>query len=168
MRRAIVVGCGNVLRGDDGVGIAAVRLLRQRLCREDQAVRWPGWQLVVVEVGGPGVELLDLLAGAEVALIVDAIAAGAPPGTIHRLAGGALAAGGEQQHLSSHAGGLATALALGRALFPEQWPGMVAVLGVEPATVRLGDALSPPVAAALPALIARLHGELEATLTNKG
>ena len=167
MRRAIVVGCGNPLRGDDGVGIAAVRLLRERLRQQDESARQPDWRLELVEADGPGLALLDLLVGAAVALIVDAIATGAPPGTIHRLDGAALAAANGQQRLSSHHAGLATALALGRALFPEQWPSIVAIWGIEPASVRLGDPLSPPVAAALAKLVAHLHEELGSTSTIK-
>lgn len=126
--------------------------------------------LDLVEAGGPGLALLDLFAGAEVALIIDAIVAGALPGTIHRCDGAVMASAAAhgQRHsgaLSAHDCDLATVLALGRALFPEQWPGTVAIWGIEPASVRLGEGLSAPVAAALPALVARIHGELEASLT---
>lgn len=73
--RALVLGLGNDLLGDDGVGLIVAREVRRRAP--------PG--IDVVESGEAGLALIELLAGYQVAVIVDAIHTGAPPGTVHRL-----------------------------------------------------------------------------------
>jgi len=72
-RRCLLLALGNDILGDEGVGLAAARLL------------WPEFQGVVdiVEVPGPGLALLELLEGYDRALLLDAVFTGyAPPGTV--------------------------------------------------------------------------------------
>ena len=89
---------------------------------------------------------------------VDATRVGAPPGTIHRhtLADDLDA---RTAPSSSHAAGVATAVALARRL--DALPDDLVVLGVEPADVSMGEGLSAPVAAALPDLVARIRAEVD-------
>jgi len=147
----LVIGCGNLLREDDGVGIRAVRLLKARKLPE--GVR-------VVEAGCPGLGLLDLLAGSERAVIVDAVVSGAPPGTLHRFGPGVLP---ERNWLplSLHGVNLVDALALGRTAAPEQLPGSITIFGVEIARRGMGEGLSPEVEAALPELVEMILSELK-------
>jgi hydrogenase maturation protease len=77
--RAVVLGLGNDLLGDDGIGLIVAREVRRRAP--------PGVE--VVESGEAGLALIELLMGYQVAVIVDAIRTGAPPGTLHRLDRGA-------------------------------------------------------------------------------
>jgi len=72
--RIIVAGVGNVLRGDDGFGIAvAVRLLEQEPPREVE----------VLDIGIGGIHLVqELFAGADGLIVVDALELGRPPGTV--------------------------------------------------------------------------------------
>jgi hydrogenase maturation protease len=72
MRRILVAGVGNVLRGDDGFGAAVV----SRLADVPEGVE-------VVETGIGGVALLqELLAGCDGLVLVDAVDEGRPPGTV--------------------------------------------------------------------------------------
>lgn len=74
----LVAGVGNVLRGDDGFGIAVVQQLAKR--------RDLPPTVTVVEVGIGGISLVqDLLDGYDVLLIVDAVDRGGAPGTIYLL-----------------------------------------------------------------------------------
>lgn len=76
--RILVAGLGNVLRGDDGFGIAVVRRLQQRPDLP-AGVR-------VTEVGIGGIALVqELLDGYGLLIVVDAVAGGAPPGTVTTL-----------------------------------------------------------------------------------
>lgn len=146
----LVIGCGNLLREDDGVGIRAVRLLKER--RLPAGVR-------VIEAGCPGLGLLDLLEGADRAVIVDAVVSGAPPGTLYRFGPGALP-DRDWLPLSLHGVNLVDALALGRIASPDRLPGSITIFGVEIARRGMGEGLSPEVEAALPALVEMILREL--------
>ncbi len=75
--RVKIVGCGNLLSRDEGVGIHAVRILREGILPPE---------VEVVEMGKPGVDFLQVLKDCSCLLIIDATAQGEkPPGTVHRL-----------------------------------------------------------------------------------
>jgi len=77
-RHVLVAGVGNVLRGDDGFGIAVVQQLAQRSDLPST--------VKVVEVGIGGISLVqELLDGYDVLLIVDALDRGGAPGAIYLL-----------------------------------------------------------------------------------
>lgn len=167
--RVSILGCGNPLRRDDGVAIAAVRLLREEVSRGGRGARWPNLQLDIIETDWPGLALLELLKGARAAFFVDAIVTGARPGTIHRFEGREFARvisstrnsfSSRATFLTSHDLGLASVLSLGYAVHPERLPGAVTIWGVEPKTVQFGEGLSREVAGAIPILVASLCDEL--------
>ncbi len=136
----VILGVGNLLRGDDGIGVHAAQALAQD----------PPPGACVVDAGTDMLSALPHLAGAARALVIDAVQGGGRPGTLYRLAESDLAPG--QASAAAHAVNLLAA----RRLLPPgtAWPA-VTVLGVEPASLDYGMTLSPPVAAALPALLAR-------------
>jgi len=75
--KTLVLGLGNELLADDGIGIAAARLLSKEV----------GAGVEVVESSLAGLPLMDVLSGYERAIIIDAVCTGtAPPGTIIELA----------------------------------------------------------------------------------
>ncbi len=152
--RITVLGVGNVLRRDDGVGVHVVEELRRRF-------RFPeGVRLVDGGLGGPA--LLGALEGAEALIAVDAVRGGQPPGTLYRIPAAELLRdrGGAPSLWTLHEAGLPDLLALAlRAA-----PGLQAtVLGVEPLETReWGTELTEPVAARLPALVDLVLEELAA------
>ncbi len=144
--RIRVLGLGNEMLADDGIGILAAREIGRRF---DGAVE-------VVCSQGSGFDLLDELAGATYAAVVDAVETGAaPPGTVHILTE-------EQVRSASAAGphglGLFEALAAVRRLgLPV--PDRVVILAVEAADcVTVGGAMHPDVRAAA-ARVADTFGE---------
>lgn len=139
----VILGAGNLLAADDGVGIHAARALA---ARDDlpESVR-------VLDVGTIGPDALALIGVDEAVVILDAVRAGDPPGTLHRLALDAVQAP-VAAPLSVHDLGIAHLLAEARLLGR---PLRGTLLGVEPARIEMMVAsLSAPVAAALPALVA--------------
>jgi hydrogenase maturation protease len=153
--RTLVVGVGNDGRGDDAVGPLVARLLADALAADP-----PAGVEVVAWTGDP-MGLLDLWAGVDRLVLVDAIASGAAPGTCRRLGPDArfrTDAGG-----STHGLGLSTALALARAM--ERAPACVEVWGIEGTAFESGAPLTPAVALAALALAARLSGELGETVS---
>lgn len=130
MMPAIVVGIGQPLAGDDGVGPMVARMV----AADGQAA---------VEAADASV-LLPLLAAGRRVVIVDAVIADRPSGTVLHLSAPALA--GEVAPLSSHGLGLAATLEMARVLYGEA---QVEIVGVVIARPRAGDGLSPEVAAAV-------------------
>jgi hydrogenase maturation protease len=144
------LGIGNLIMSDDGVGVRVV----QRLAAE---YSFPA-EVELIDGGTLGLDLLPLLEGLERLLIVDAMEAGGPPGTVSRLTGDQIPRAFETR-LSAHQMGLKDLLAVSR-LLGNPAPEMV-LLGVQPECIELGMELSPPVAAALDTLVGMVLRELE-------
>ncbi|MCB1496280.1 MAG: hydrogenase maturation protease [Bauldia sp.] len=135
----MIVGIGNPDRGDDAVG----RLVARRL----RAMVGPG--VAVVEHDGEAASLLDRLAGARTAFLIDACVSGAPPGTARRIDLGTDAGilPDLQFGLSTHGFGLAEAIALGRAL--GSLPPRAIVYAIEAGSFETGGGLTRAVADAV-------------------
>ncbi|HZQ16566.1 MAG TPA: hydrogenase maturation protease [Gaiellaceae bacterium] len=136
-----VIGVGNRWRRDDAVGLEVAA--RVRAAAPDG--------VEVLEREGEPVALLDAFDGADAVVLVDAVSSGAPPGTLHRLDAVASALPGELFRRSTHHLGVPEAVELGRAL--GRLPSAVVVIGVEGGSWDAGEALSPPVAAAVGAAV---------------
>jgi len=143
-----VVGVGNPMRGDDGIGPAALRALAADVAPAGADL---------VQLDGEPARLIEVWRGRRRVVVVDAARTGAPPGTIHRLTLDD-DLGATTAPASSHGAGVATAVALARRL--DALPDELVVLGVEPADVAMGEGLSAPVAAALPGLVTRIRAEV--------
>lgn len=135
--RATVLGIGNPLMGDDGVGIT----LLEQLMRLDL-----GQDVELVDGGTIGLSLLPIVLDAESLLVLDAVA-GPSEGTVVKLSGDQLPRL-LRTKLSPHQVGLLDVLASARLLGQE--PSRIAVVGVVPAYVDMHVGLSSKVAAALP------------------
>ena len=145
--QTIVLGMGNLLLGDEGVGVHAARLLTQ----EEQP---PGTE--VLEVGSAILDALPSLKLADRVIVLDAVMADGPPGTVYRLP----FTGCERPSRlgSLHGFDLSRVMALaGRKRRQD-----VLVLGVEPATISWSMDLSPQVAQALPHFIDAIKKEISA------
>lgn len=155
---AVVIGIGNPGRGDDAAGLAAAaRLQRPGALPEGVAVR---------AQGGEPAALLEALAGAEAAWLIDACASGGPAGAVRRLDAAAgplpLAPGA----MSSHGLGLAEAIELARAL--GGLPPRCVVYAIEGAGFALGAPLSAAAEAGVAEVVARLRAEIAATAAGEG
>ncbi len=133
-----MLGLGSRLRGDDGLGPAIVDWLNQRALPPD---------VVALEGGTPGLELVLTLADYPRALIVDAADLGQAPGQWARLTRHQVTAAAGAG-LSLHAAGLAEALALGAEL--GTLPADLVIYGVQPARLDWSQELSPQAQAAVP------------------
>jgi hydrogenase maturation protease len=134
--RIVILGLGNLLMRDDGVGVHAVRVLA-----EDPP---PG--AVVADVGTAVLDALPLLEEADFAIAIDAIDAGKPAGTLYRLSIDAV-------ELPRRTGTLhELTLPAALRLLPEESRPPVTVLGVQPEVIEAGMVPSPVVEAAIPRL----------------
>jgi hydrogenase maturation protease len=146
-----VIGLGSPLMGDDGVGLAALERLRERFAG-DAGLDW-------IDGGTAGLALLPALESARRVLLLDAIDAGAAPGTLVELAGEALPRRIAAK-LSPHQVDVAELLAL--AALRGSGPEELVAIGVQPERVALGVGLSRPVAAALAGVVEGASARLRA------
>ena len=134
----VVIGIGNLLRHDDGVG--------SRVARQLEALAPPGVEVRTHDGGGLG--LMDAWKGVSAAVVVDAVSSGAPAGTIFRFDA---AAQPLPEHLgatcSTHGFGLDNAVELARIL--NRLPGRLIVIGVEGGDFSRGSGLSSAVEGAV-------------------
>lgn len=138
-RHTVVVGLGNEIVGDDGVGIWVARELSQILQERTD--------VEVVPLPWAGFALLDVLVGRRCAAIVDCLCTGLhPPGTIIHL--NEKAVSGSVRLNSFHDIGIFTVLELGRKM-GWKMPEVIAIWGIEGAELdRFQERLSPSVAKA--------------------
>lgn len=149
--RVIVLGVGNILLTDEGVGVRAV----ERLLSDYRL----GPEVEVIDGGTCGMEMLEDLAHADHLIIVDAVRSGQAPGTMVRIAGPDIPVFFKTK-LSPHQVGLSDVLAT--LAFTGEQPGSVTVIGVEPVSFGTAMALTPQVEALLPAVVEHLAVELRA------
>lgn len=138
--RPAIIGVGNVLMGDDGVGPAAVEALRRAAAAENAEL---------VEAGLAFSEVLCDIDPARPVVIIDAVRGGGPPGSIYRLTVDDLAgdSGSMPSAVSLHEVNVLPALRM-EALAGRDFTD-VTIFGVEPDTVAWGQGLSAPVAEAV-------------------
>ncbi|MBU0621988.1 MAG: HyaD/HybD family hydrogenase maturation endopeptidase [Gammaproteobacteria bacterium] len=147
--RIVVLGVGNILLSDEGIGVRAIEKLQQDYYLPPE--------VVIIDGGTTGMEMLEDLSNADHIVIIDAVRAGKPPATIIRLADEQVPVFFKTK-LSPHQIGLSDVLATLE--FIGEQPGGVTVFGVEPVSLETGMALTPQVEARLPALLEMVATEL--------
>lgn len=146
----VIVCCGNPLAGDDGVGSRIARGLERALRERPDLC---GKNVLLVDAGTPGLGLIDLIRGRDLAIVVDAVKSGSPPGTV--------ITGRVEETIpklrrgwSLHSLGVTESLELGRLVEPDDMPRDILFVGVEVGDATPGKiGLTPPVEAAVPRAI---------------
>ncbi len=140
----LVIGIGNPDRRDDGAGPAVARMIRNGHT-----------SVAVVEKTGDPLELIELWDGAQLAIVVDAVSSGRPPGTVIRIetAGSAIP---DRSH-STHGLGLHTAIELAGEI--GRLPDNLIVFAIEGLDFSYGCGFSDEVSAGIEAC-ARMISEV--------
>lgn len=140
----LLLGIGNVLLRDEGVGVAVARAIS-----EDAATGEGGLPAgtLVVDGGTLGLDLLPMLEDARAAVLVDAVNLRQPAGTVAVLRDDAIHVALER-HVSPHQVGIGDLLGAARLAGKLSKP--VALVGVQPGSIEVGLELTPEVAAAVP------------------
>lgn len=150
--RVVVLGVGNVLMSDEGVGVHAVEALGNGYDVPDE--------VEIIDGGTSGMDCLDRIADADLLLIADCMRSkDKAPGTITRLEDGQIDAWFKTK-ISPHQVGLSDVLAACN--FHGMAPKRVVLLGVQPASFDTSMELTPAIAAVLPDLLGRMITEIEA------
>lgn len=149
----LVVGCGNLLRGDDAAGPVLVRRLAER--GVPAGVR-------LVDGGTAGMDVAFAMRGVRRVIVVDASRVGVAAGVVHRVPGEAL------EDLEPPQGNLHQfrwdqALGFARWLLKDEYPHDVVVWLIEGETYEVGAPLSPVVDAAVDRVVDRILAETAET-----
>lgn len=145
--RTLIIGCGNLLRGDDAAGPVLVRRLWERGLPE--GVR-------CADGGTGGMDVAFQMRGVPHVILVDACSSGAEPGTIYRIPGEEVEHLPPLGQLNLHAFRWDHALAFARWMLKDDYPRHVEVYLIEGLALGIGAPLSPAVDAAIDRVIARL------------
>lgn len=150
--KTLILGIGNPLLTDDGVGILVAEAVRERLAIEHPALTNGPDALATAAVGVGGLALMEAMLGYERVIVIDAmLRADATPGRLHRMSLEELEALSPTEHSSSpHDTSLAAALALGRTIgLP--LPDDVVIFAIEVSNVLdFAETPTAAVAAAIP------------------
>ena len=148
----LVLGVGNILMRDEGVGVRVVERLRVSPELLPADVR-------IVDGGTLGLDLLPLIEEARGLILVDAIDVQAAPGTLVVLRGHDVT-GAFGGHVSPHQMGVGDLVAIGEltAVLPEA----ITLVGIQLAEIDVGLELSEAVEAAVPGAVIAVRDELRA------
>ncbi len=145
----LLLGLGNILLQDEGLGVRAL----ERLCARYQLPT----EVHPLDGGTLGLDLLPYLEQASHLLIIDAVHIGQSPAGLVRLEGEQMLPALTKK-LSAHQVGLRELLAVSQ--LRNTLPPRLVLWGMEPAGLDWGLDLTPPVAAALDGLVTAVVQEL--------
>jgi len=156
-RNIVVLGIGNLLKGDDGVGVRVIEALASRSLPDD---------VECIDGGTGGPTLMIHVEGARALIVVDAVNLGAPPGAVRAFSLEEIEDTGGPACFSLHDVGILPMLDLARAL--GTLPPVVRIVGVQPERFDLGDRLTPAVEDAVPRAADLVMKEIERLAVNDG
>lgn len=155
--KTLVIGLGNPILTDDGVGVKVAHAVK------DSLTSYPRNDLTITEVGVGGLRLMEMMVGYDRVILIDALIQdhGNQPGTIRRMTLDDLRTISPTQHSASvHDTTLVTALEMGQRIglpLPEE----IIIYAVEVENVLdFGEQPTPAVAEAIPRVTAAVLGEL--------
>ncbi len=151
MDQIILIGLGNILLTDDGVGVHVINRLKERY---DFTPR-----LSLIDGGTLGLDLLPLLQDKTMILLVDAVDFGKEPGHIEEMEDDQipLTLGAK---LSVHHIGLPDLLAVAK--WTDVKPKKICLIGIQPKSLNIGLEMTPLIQGKLKELVERVIAKLEA------
>jgi len=146
-----ILGCGNTLMGDDGVGIRVIEKLQEMKLPEN---------IEIIDAGVGGMAILSWIEDADKVVIVDAVQTGnEPPGTVYMFTDKELPPS-DMFMLSLHDLNLVDTINVGRVV--QKMPDEIVIIGVEVKRVaEFTKELTPEVEGAIPEVLDLVLKELE-------
>ncbi|MCP4770231.1 MAG: hydrogenase maturation protease [Planctomycetes bacterium] len=150
MTKKVLIGLGNLLMTDEGIGVRIIQeLVRTHRISSD---------IEALDLGPGGLPVLHALDGVEHAIFVDCAFMGEEPGTLKRFRAEEAQTVKVQARQSAHEGDLFETLELAKRV--GQCPSDIVVFGIQPGVVELGVDLSPTLEEQLPAYVDAVAAEL--------
>jgi hydrogenase maturation protease len=148
----VLLGVGNVLQTDDGVGVHVVNQMAQ--------LNLPD-QVELVDGGTAGYDILSLIENRKLLIVIDAVDGGMEPGTLFRFTPDDVEHYQDRMN-SLHQFGLMEAIRMAR--LTESAPEKTVIIGIQPSVVDWGMTLSDPVRQSVPKVIWTVLEEINAFL----
>jgi len=133
-----IIGCGNLNRSDDAVGVIIAQRLQQFMAKNPHPL------VQVYDCGTAGMEVMFQARGSQKLIIIDASSTGSEPGAVFKVPGKELETLPEPSY-NLHNFRWDNALAAGRKIFQNDFPQEVTVYLIEAANLDLGLELSPTI-----------------------
>jgi len=147
--KIVVIGVGNLLLKDEGVGVHVARELQKKSLPEGVAI---------LDGGLGGIGLLDFFGDASKALLVDAAEMNLDTGAVVRFTPDEVRGNSIRPMFSSHDVGLLDVLELARGL--GRCPAEVVIIGIQPGEISWGTDLTPEVQASVPKAVEMVLEEI--------
>lgn len=144
----LVMGVGNILLSDEGVGVRVIEAMRD--------INLPD-TIEILDVGTGALDIIDIIADREKVIIIDAVKGGSEPGAVYRFTPNDIAIQSPTP-ISVHQFDIPGTLNM--AELAGCMPHQVVIFGIEPQRVEWGLELSPEVAAVIPRVIELITSEL--------
>jgi hydrogenase maturation protease len=151
MKPVRILGVGNVLCTDDGLGPYVIKALEAQF-------EFPEG-VEVLDVGTPGLDFTPYLADARMVIVLDTVKGEQPPGTLRLLRDGEIVAKPPPSRMSPHEPGLREALMATE--LAEMSPEEILLIGVIPESTEQGTKLTEAVKSAVPSVVDTVVAELE-------
>jgi hydrogenase maturation protease len=133
-----IIGCGNLNRSDDGIGVIIIQRLQKYLLKN------PHPQVQIFDCGTAGMEVMFQAKGSKQLIIVDASSTGSEPGAVFKVPGNELETLPEPSY-NLHNFRWDNALAAGRKIFQNDFPSDITVFLIEAGNLDFGFELSAAV-----------------------
>jgi hydrogenase maturation protease len=147
-RPILVLGIGNILLRDEGVGVRVIEQMQNMHLPDD---------VELVDGGTAGADLLDVLAERKKVIVIDAVQADCEPGTVLRFTANDLVQP-DGVGMSLHELGLGEALTMTKQLGCA--PADVVVFGIKPKDISCGLELSEQISASIPKVVELVLSEI--------
>jgi hydrogenase maturation protease len=146
-----ILGVGNVLCTDDGLGPYVIKVLESQFSFRDG--------IEVIDLGTPGMDLTPYLADARMVIVIDTVRGDQAPGSLRLLRDREIVAKPPPSRMSPHEPGLREALMATE--FSDSSPDEILFVGVIPESTEQGTSLTAPLKEAVPAVVDAVVQELE-------
>jgi len=137
-RNLTIIGCGNLNRNDDAIGVIIAQRLQQYLAT------YPHPHVKVYDCGTAGMEVMFKARGSKHLIVIDASSTNSEPGAIFQVPGKELEALPEPS-FNLHDFRWDNAIAAGRKIFKDDFPQVVTVYLIEAANLNFGWELTQAV-----------------------
>jgi hydrogenase maturation protease len=139
-----IIGCGNILASDDGIGIEVIKKLKSKIKLSKD--------VEVIEAGLAGLNLLDYMSSEDKVIIVDAMVTKSKPGIIRKFTRDNLPPN-ETFPLSLHGLSIIDIIKFGETLYSTKLPSQIIIFGIEVKDISPRVGLSREVSTVIPKVI---------------
>lgn len=148
-----IIGCGNILRHDDGIGVYVIEELKKIPLSKN---------VELIDAGTRGLDMVSFLEGAQKLIIVDGVKSQAKCGTIYHVDFDAEEISPEHlEHISTHEFNWEHTLVIGKKILGTQFPKKVTFFGIEIENIETGLGLSPALKKSLYKVVNVIQNELK-------